>query len=142
MKDGKIYILYYTFCILGIISIFIIDNKYFTWLILGIIFMGPTFYGFEKTRGGDNIFVYYLLKGPLFILFLLLCYLWFFIPIFYYFSIPSSIYFTLCLKIIGGIIGEIIWIGIYLFGWGYIGWKIFNKTEKGIVNIINKLKKI
>jgi hypothetical protein len=141
MKGWKIYVLYYTFCILGIISIFFIDNKNFTWLILCIIFMGPTFYVFEKLRGEDNIFIYYLIKGPLFMMSLLLICLWFFFPVFYYFSEPSSIYYTFCLKLLGGELGEFIWIVIYFFGWGYLGWKIVTKTEKGIMNIINKLKK-
>ena len=141
MNSWKKYVLYYTFCILGIISIFFIDNKNFTWLILFIIFMGPTFYIFEKLREEDNIFIYYFIKGPLFFLFLFIVFLWFLIPPFYYFSEPSSIYHTFCLKLLGGELGEFIWIIIYLFGWGYIGWKIVIKTEKGIMNIINKFKK-
>lgn len=141
MNSWKKYVLYYTFCILGIISIFFIDNKNFTWLILCIIFMGPTFYIFEKLREKDNIFIYYFIKGPLFFLFLFIVFLWLFIPPFYYFSKPSSIYHTFCLKLLGGELGELIWIIIYLFGWGYIGWKIVIKTEKGIMNIINKFKK-
>ena len=138
MKGWKIYVLYYTFCILGIISIFFIDNKNFTWLILSIIFMGPTFYVFEKLREEDNIFIYYLIKGPLFIMSLLLIGLWFFFPVFYYFSKPSSIYYTFCLKLLGGEIGEGIWIMVYLFGWGYIGWKMFDKIEKVIVKFKKK----
>ena len=34
-----------------------------------------------------------------------------------------------------------IWIMVYLFGWGYIGWKMFDKIEEVIVKFINKFKK-
>ena len=141
MNSWKKYVLYYTFCIVGIISCFFIRDKYFVWFIVYSILLGPTFYIFEQIREEDNIFVYYLIKGPLFLMFLLLVFIWFFSPVFYYFSNPSSIYYTLCLKLLGGEIGEGIWIMVYLFGWGYIGWKMFDKIEKVIVKFINKFKK-
>ena len=141
MNSWKKYVLYYTFCIVGIISCFFIRDKYFVWFIVYSILLGPTFYIFEQIREEDNIFVYYLIKGPLFLMFFLLVFIWFFSPVFYYFSNPSSIYYTLCLKLLGGEIGEGIWIMVYLFGWGYIGWKMFDKIEKVIVKFINKFKK-
>jgi hypothetical protein len=141
MNSWKKYVLYYTFCIVGIISCFFIRDKYFVWFIVYSILLGPTFYVFEQIRKEDNIFVYYLIKGPLFLMFLLLVFIWFFFPVFYYFSTPSSIYYTLCLKLLGGEIGEGIWIMVYLFGWGYIGWKMFDKIEEVIVKFINKFKK-
>ena len=141
MNSWKKYVLYYTFCIVGIISCFFIRDKYFVWFIVYSILLGPTFYVFEQIRKEDNIFVYYLIKGPLFLMFLLLVFIWFFFPVFYYFSTPSSIYYTLCLKLLGGEIGEGIWIMVYLFGWGYIGWKMFDKIEEVIVKFINKFNK-
>jgi hypothetical protein len=141
MKGLKKYVLFYIFFIVGIISCFFIRNTYFVWFIVLSILLVPTFFVFEKLRVKDNIFVYYIIKGPLFLMFVLLVFSWFFFPVFYYFSEPSSIYYTFCLQLLGGELGKIIWIGIYLFGWSYVGWKIIDRIERMIIGFINKFKK-
>lgn len=141
MKSWVKYVLYYTFCIIGIISCFFIRDKYFTRVIICIIFLGPTIYMTEQIRKGDNILVYYLIKVPLFLMFLMLVFTWFIFPVFYYFSNPTSVYYTLCLKLLGGELGEGIWILTYLFVWGKIGWKLFDKIERVTKEFINKFKK-
>ena len=135
------YLLVYILGMVGLFTCLFVDNSGDVIAILFfVLIMFPTIYFLEETRKSGNIVIFYLVKVPLFIIFLFLMCGWFFLPVFYYFSDSSSIYYSFCLKLFGGEFGEGFWIILYMIIWGKLGWKLFGKIESGINSIINKFK--
>jgi hypothetical protein len=96
----------------------------------------------EGVRENRNFFLFYLFDFPLFLFFIGLVYLWFYIPVFLYFSEENSLYYTWCIPLLGGYIGEIFWIVIYVFLWGIVGSKVYKLVEKVLINssyLFNKI---
>jgi hypothetical protein len=74
------------------------------------------------------------------LLFLLTIIIWFGTPLLYFLN-SDSIYFRFCLPLLGGVIGEVIWGGIYIFTMYYLGNKILESLEFNLKNIFKKWKK-
>jgi hypothetical protein len=115
------------------------DISVYLFIFMIILF---TLLGIESVRENRNIFLFYLFDVPLFLFFIGIMYLWFYIPIILYFSKENSIYFTTCLPLLGGYIGEIFWILIYLFLWGIVGNKFYKLVDKILINSSYLFKKI
>jgi hypothetical protein len=83
---------------------------------------------------GKNLFLFYLIELPykivLYSFYLFIFSGWFIIP--FYFFYKSSFYFLL-LEFIGGVVGEGLWIILYLFVMSYFGKKLF-----GFFDLIEK----
>jgi hypothetical protein len=98
----------------------------------------------ESLRDGMNIFKFYLFYFPLIIIlqlfFIVTISIWLYAPIYFYFSKNSSIYYTILLPLLGGAIGEIIWIILYVVFWGYISYTFFQVIEKKLKRIKKYLK--
>jgi hypothetical protein len=114
-------------------------------LIGGIVFFIPSIiysiWGVHKVlnemRNGKNIFKFYLIDVPLFIVFKTIFLCWYYIP--FHFIYKSKFYYGL-LEFIGGVIGETIWIGIYIFLMTYLGSKLLDyldSIEKKVKSFFN-----
>jgi hypothetical protein len=83
---------------------------------------------------GKNLFLFYLIELPykivLYSFYLFVFSGWFIIP--FYFFYKSSFYFLL-IEFIGGVVGEGLWIILYLFVMSYFGKKLF-----GFFDLIEK----
>jgi hypothetical protein len=127
------------FLISGFI-LFFIDE-----IIGGIVFFIPSviysIWGVHKVlkemRDGKNIFKFYLIDVPLFLLFKTIVLCWYYIP--FHFIYESKFYYGL-LEFIGGVIGETIWGVIYIFLMTYLGSKLLDyldSFEKKIKSFFN-----
>jgi hypothetical protein len=112
-----------------------------TYLFIFILILS-IFFSIESVRESRNFFLFYFFDFPIFLFLIGIVYLWFFIPIFLYFSNKNSIYFTMCLPLLGGYIGEIFWIFIYGFLWGFVGYKVYKLVDKIFINISYLLRNI
>ena len=100
-------------------------------IIISIIW---AYYGlFKELRNGDNKFIFYLFKLPKYLFFLLIVFAWFIFPLFLFSEINYKKFF---LEILGGLIGEIVWSGVYLVIMFYLGSWILEYIE----SIIKKIK--
>jgi hypothetical protein len=88
---------------------------------------------FKDMRNGDNIFIFYLFKLPKYLFFLLIVLGWYIFPLYIF---PESIYENFFLKILGGLVGEIVWSGAYLVIMSYLGSWILEHIE----SIVKKIK--
>lgn len=88
---------------------------------------------FKEMRNGDNIFIFYLFKLPKYLFFLLIVLGWYIFPLNIF---PQSIYENFFLEILGGLIGQIVWSGVYLVIMSYLGSWILEHIE----SIVKKIK--
>ena len=108
---------------IGLTVLFFPGLIYFVWSIYKIS---------KEMREGKNIFRFYLIDVPIFFLFKSIFLCWYFVP--FYFIYKSTFYYNL-LEFLGGIIGEIVWFGIYILIMTFLGSKLIdylNSIEKKI----------
>ena len=137
-KDKLYKFIYYfiLFYVILIIVLYIIDYHLGNVaisipIIISIIW---AYYGlFKELRNGDNKFIFYLFKLPKYLFFLLIVFAWFIFPLFLFSEINYKKFF---LEILGGLIGEIVWSGVYLVIMFYLGSWILEYIE----SIIKKIK--
>ena len=144
MKNAKILsALIYIYII--VIFILLIGSFYYESLInyFGLLIICPTliyllnefFLALRKGFKSNGVLffkeilinIFYLIGG---IVLLSVAIAWYFLPIFIYFKKETSIYYRFCLPLLGGVIGEVIWIALYAFGWGYIGYKVAKRIQE------------
>jgi hypothetical protein len=100
-------------------------------IIISIIW---AYYGlFKKLRNGDNIFIFYLYKLPRYIFLSSIFLAWYSFP---FFLFPELIYENFFLEILGGLIGQIVWSGVYIVIMTYLGSRILEYIE----SIVEKIK--
>jgi hypothetical protein len=87
----------------------------------------------KEMRNGDNIFIFYLYKLPRYIFLSSIFLAWYSFP---FFLFPELIYENFFLEILGGLIGQIVWSGVYLVIMSYLGSWILEYIE----SIVKKIK--
>ena len=129
--------------LIGIILYFVTDNddRNRGVRVFSLVVYVSVMLTLEQVRGNEGLVRYYLINIPFSIFLLFTGFLWYLVPVIYYFSNTSSLYYTFCLEILGGVLGEGIWVVLYLLVWGYLGWKLYSKIEIFINSVINKFKK-
>lgn len=120
-----LFILFFVDELIGGIVFFIPPMIYFIWGVHKVL---------KEMRGGKNIFKFYLIDVPLFLLFKTIFLCWYYIP--FHFIYESKFYYVL-LEFIGGVIGETIWGIIYIILMTNLGSKLLDyldSFEKRIKN--------
>jgi hypothetical protein len=104
---------------------------FFPWVIYWLYGMFKSTYEIlTDNRRGENFFLYYLVKVPYYIflaiLYVSILIIWYCLPAYY---INDSLFHRILIDLLGGEIGKMIWILLYVVIMSYIGSKILTKLN-------------